>query len=123
MELKISGKKISGKKVFYIFYLTFIISGLIWWGYNQYKDYKAKRISYHALKYNGVIRDSVHFELQHDLPTYNFTNGTSHFSGLGEGYMQVIAKVGDSLSKESGNDTVYVFRKNDSGNYVRINYK
>ena len=35
-------------------------------------------------------------------------------------YMQMVAQFGDSLSKESGNDTIYVFRENDSGNYVQI---
>jgi len=85
--------------------------------------HKAWLASYKKLSFNGVIMDSIHHELEHDEPTYLFTNGTSHLSEIGEQYMQFIAKFGDSLSKESGNDTVYVFRKNDSGNYVRINYK
>lgn len=123
MSLIISGKKISDTRIFNILLYTFIISNIIYWGYNQYVGHKAWLDSYKKLSFNGVINDSVHYELQHDLPTYFFTNGTSHLSDINEEYMQFIAKFGDSLSKESGNDTVYVFRKNDSGNYVRINYK
>lgn len=112
--------KISDKKIFNILFCSFIIGGFIWMIYVQYKEDKSKRASYKALNYNGIIADTVHYEMEHDLPTYNFTNGTSHLSGIGETYMQYIARVGDSLSKVSGNDTVYVFRKNDSGNFVQI---
>lgn len=112
--------KISDKKIFNILFCSFIIGGFIWMIYVQYKEDKSKRASYKQSSFNGVVIDTVHYELQHNAPTYFFTNGTSHLSGISEQNMQFIAKVGDSLSKESGNDTVYVFRKNNSGNFVQI---
>lgn len=112
--------KISDKKIFLIIFWTLEIIGLAWWIYDQNSVHQIWLESYNKLSFNGVITDSVHYELEHDMPTYNFSNGTTHFSDMNEEYMQMVAQFGDSLSKESGNDTVYVFRKNDSGNYVQI---
>ena len=115
--------KISGKKIFFIVFWGLEIIGFAWWIYGQYDGHQKWLESYNKLSFNGVITDSIHYELEHDMPTYFFSNGKAHFSDMNENYMHFIAKFGDSLSKESGNDTVYVFSKNDSGNYVRIIYK
>ena len=52
-------------------------------------------------------------------PTYLFTNDSSHLLEGDEEYLETIAKAGDSLSKISGNDTVYIFRKH-LGKYTKI---
>ena len=88
--------------------------------YVQYKENKSKRASYKQSSFNGVVIDTVHYELQHNAPTYFFTNGTAHLSRISEQNMKFIAEDGDWLSDASGIDKVYVFRKNNSGNFVQI---
>lgn len=107
-------------KIFRRICITLVILGVILWFYNDNKATKEWDIKYKKSSFNGIIKDTIHYKLEHDLPTYVFTNDSSHFSGIREGYIQQIAKVGDSLSKISGNDTVYVFRKTDSENYIQI---
>ncbi len=113
-------KKPSDKKIFYIINYSVVIIGLMFWGHDQYVGRKAWREAYKKSSFNGVIRDTIHYEMQHDLPTYLFTNGSSHLLEGDEGYLQTNAKAGDSLSKISGNDTVYIFRKQDAGKYIQI---
>jgi len=112
--------KISGTKLFIILFWTVEIILFTFWVVDQSNEHKIWLENYNKLSFNGVIADTVHYEMQHDLPTYNFTNGASHFSDMNEREIQLISRVGDSLSKLSGNDTVYVFRKNNSGNFAQI---
>ncbi|MCW3106705.1 MAG: hypothetical protein JWQ09_1211 [Segetibacter sp.] len=100
--------------------ITIIVIATIVWFYNDNKATKEWDIKYKKSSFNGIIKDTIHYELQHDLPTYIFTNDSSHFSDIREGYMQSIAKVGDSLSKVSGNDTVYIFKKKIRGDYIQV---
>ena len=101
-------------------YIIAISIGIVVWLYNYNEESKELRVEYKKSSFKGVIKDTVHYPMQHDLPTYIFTNGSSHLSNLNEIGMQGKAKVGDSLSKEKGNDTVYVFRKEDLGQYFQI---
>jgi hypothetical protein len=109
-----------GEKLFKKLAITAIIIATIIWFYNFNETNKNLRAKYKNSSFNGIIKDTVHYPLQHDLPTYIFTNDSSYLLDINEGYMTGRAKVGDSLSKVSGNDTVYVFRKQDSGQYIQI---
>ena len=108
------------EKIFKRLAIAAILIATVIWFYNDHAATKNWDIQYKKSSFTGIIKDTVHYPLQHDWPTYIFTNDSSHFSDVNEAYMQGVAKVGDSLSKVSGNDTVYIFRKRDSSQYIQI---
>lgn len=101
--------------------ITAILIGALFQFYNLYKEHQQSLFQYKMSSFSGVIKDTVHYPLQHDIPTYIFTNGLTHLSNLDEENYLWRTKSGDSLSKVvSRNDTVFIFRKNDVGQYVQI---
>ena len=110
----------SDKRLFYIIMGVITISGIVTFVHDQYVLRKTWLETYKKSSFSGVIKDTVHIVGEGGMPTYNFTNDSSHYSDVGEAYIQRIAKIGDSLNKRSGEDTISIFRKNSSGSYIQI---
>jgi hypothetical protein len=104
----------------YVIYYLILMIAIVYLFYTKYQEGKTIKLSYLHSSFNGIIKDTVHNKLEHDWPTYIFLDGSTHFSDINEEYIQAIAKVGDSLSKISGNDTIYIFRKKGSIHYIQI---
>jgi len=91
------------ERIVYLTIMGLIIAiGLFFAIHDSIKEHKAWLVTYKKSAFNGVIKDTVHIPGHNDLPTYYFTNHSSHFSGFEEIYMHGFAKIGDSLSKERG---------------------
>ncbi len=108
------------EKIFKRVAITAILIGAAIQFYNLYETNARLKAKYKTSSFNGIIKDIVHYPLQHDEPTYILTNDSSYLLDIDPGRMTGRAKIGDSLSKVSGNDTVHVFRRVDSAQYIQI---
>jgi hypothetical protein len=100
-------------------YLVIIIVLTIW-SYNQCQGNKTFRAEYLKSNYKGIISKIIKIEGNHDMPTYIFTNDSSHLLQVNEGYLQRIVKPDDSLIKRAGYDTVEVYRRDFNSTYKKI---
>jgi len=73
-------------------------------------------------EYIGII-DSIHYYRGNRGFPVVMINGKWHRFGLRESWVEGYIEVRDSISKETGSDSIYVFRLNNSNAWIRKGFK
>jgi hypothetical protein len=102
-----------------ILFIFFSIIGLIIFIINGERNDKLADIRFNVLEINGIITDIKYFENKRGFPDY-LINDKWIYLGLNGEKIQNHVIINDSLCKNSGSDTINIYRKNENDEWVLI---
>ena len=104
------------KRIKIITWILVAISFISFFLYSYYKDNIATKY-YINRTYNGIIQEIAIIENDRGIPNIRINNKWL-FLGMSDSKVKHYIKTGDSISKQTGEIQVKVYRKNNSGVWI-----
>lgn len=102
--------------------IVFGIIGFVLFLIHEYYVQKKVYENFLEIEYSGII-DSIHYyDGNHGFPVVKL-NGKWHRFGVRESWIESYIKVGDSISKEVGSDSIFIFRLKSYGIWHKKGFK
>lgn len=102
-----------------ILFITFWLIGLIIFIIRGERSDKLADIRFIKHELKGTVADIKYFENQRGFPDY-LINGKWIYLGLNGEKVQNHIRINDSLCKNSGSDTIQIYRKKEGGEWELI---
>lgn len=106
------------KSLKFVFFILAFLGFIIFFIMGE-RDSRLSKRKFNNLSINGVVLDLKFNQLDRGSPSYYIDGKWANF-GLSGQKVESYIKVSDSLFKESGSDTIQIYRKKEGGEWELI---